>query len=134
MTRASGKRLTYLRLVRSSDQSAPPVLVSSTARKEFEHLTQRLVDLLIEMLDVADGDPDLEPNGDELDVNGDELEPNGDEFEPGNEFELTRQEMEQHRNEFEGTTFSGNPLQNRPNIKKPLFALSESELLEHHEE
>jgi hypothetical protein len=55
----------HLRLV---EPPAPPladVLVDPTGRKEVNELTQQLVDVLIEMMDIVDGDPEREPNGDE---------------------------------------------------------------------
>ena len=58
------KRPTHLRLVVPAGD-LPPVLTDPAARKEFERLTQELVDIAIEITDVLDGDPDLEPDGDE---------------------------------------------------------------------
>jgi hypothetical protein len=60
------KRPTHLRLVENVQPSeVPPVLANPVARREFEQLTQALVDIAIEITDLVDGDPDLEPNGDE---------------------------------------------------------------------
>jgi hypothetical protein len=57
----------HLRLVsRAEPTNLPPVLTDPAARKEFEQLTQALLDAAIEILDLADGEPDTEPNGDEL--------------------------------------------------------------------
>jgi DNA repair protein RadC len=44
----------------------PPILVEPAARRAFVQLTQRLVDVAIEITDVIDGDPDVEANGDEF--------------------------------------------------------------------
>lgn len=56
-----------LRLVRETYEpdDLPLVLTDRAARKEFERLTQVLVEIAIEINDLADGDPDIEPNGDE---------------------------------------------------------------------
>lgn len=35
-------------------------------RREFQQLTEQLIDALIEMMDIVDGDPDVEANGDEF--------------------------------------------------------------------
>jgi len=43
----------------------PLVSTDHNARKEFRQLTQTLVDIAIEIVDLVDGDPDFEPNGDE---------------------------------------------------------------------
>ena len=43
----------------------PPIIADQQARLEFERLTQSLVDVAIEIMDLVDGDPDVEPNGDE---------------------------------------------------------------------
>jgi hypothetical protein len=60
------KRPTHLRLVETRPPAAlPPVLSDPSARREFAQLTQALVDIAIEITDLVDGDPDLEPNGDE---------------------------------------------------------------------
>jgi hypothetical protein len=57
----------HLRLVsRAEPTNLPPVLTDPAARKEFEQLTQALLDAAIEILDLADGEPDTEPNGDEF--------------------------------------------------------------------
>jgi hypothetical protein len=54
-----------LRLVEPAAPGLPPVLTYPAARKEFELLTQALLDAAIEIMDLADGDADVEPNGDE---------------------------------------------------------------------
>ena len=66
------KRPTHLRLVETPPTDLPPVLTDPRARREFEQLTQSLVDIAIEITDLVDGDPDLEPNGDEVESDGDE--------------------------------------------------------------
>ena len=48
------------------------MLTDPRARREFEQLTQSLVEIAIEITDLVDGDPDLEPNGDEVESDGDE--------------------------------------------------------------
>jgi hypothetical protein len=58
------KKRNHLRLVEPS--SAPPLLVDPKARREFAELTQRAVDIAIEIIDLVDGDSDLESNGDEI--------------------------------------------------------------------
>jgi hypothetical protein len=61
------RRGVHLRLVsRAEPTDLPPVLTDPAARKEFEQLTQALLDLVIEILDLAGDYPDLEPNGDEF--------------------------------------------------------------------
>ena len=70
MGRSSSRRATHLRLVASTQslelRDLPLVVTSEVARKEFERLTERLVDISIEMIDLVDGDPDIEANGDEF--------------------------------------------------------------------
>jgi hypothetical protein len=44
----------------------PCILTDRSARRQFEVLTQRLVDIAIEILDISDGDPDLETDDDEI--------------------------------------------------------------------
>lgn len=62
----STRRRDHLRLVEpTAPKDLPQILTDPNARKEFEQLTQALVDAVIEIMDLADGDPDLEPNGDE---------------------------------------------------------------------
>ena len=48
----------------------PLILSDPAARAEFDGLTERLIDIAIEITDLADGDPDLEPNSDEEDDRG----------------------------------------------------------------
>jgi hypothetical protein len=48
-------------------------LTDRAAQREFEKLTQTLVDIAIEITELIDGDPDLEPSGDEFEE-GDPLE------------------------------------------------------------
>jgi len=56
-----------LRLIRNEDPvDLPPIVTDQQARLEFERLTQSLVDVAIEIMDLVDGDPDVEPNGDEF--------------------------------------------------------------------
>jgi hypothetical protein len=65
-TRRARERV-HLRLVsREKPDNLPPVLTDPAARKEFEQVTQALLDAAIEILDLADGEPDTEPNGDEF--------------------------------------------------------------------
>lgn len=52
----------HLRLVEVRRENLPPIVSDSSARQEFERLTQRLVDVAIELVDLVDGDPDLEPD------------------------------------------------------------------------
>jgi hypothetical protein len=49
-----------------SQPTAAPSDRSPAACKEFEQLTQGLLDAAIEFLELADGEPDTEPNGDEF--------------------------------------------------------------------
>jgi hypothetical protein len=73
LTQRQAKRRDHLRLVEpTTPANAPCILTDPAARKEFEQLTQRLVEASMEILDLADGDPDLEPNGDESEPNGDD--------------------------------------------------------------
>jgi hypothetical protein len=53
----------------SNDDSTaelPPFLTSPARRKEVERLTEQLVEVLIEMMDLVDGEPEV----DESDDNG----------------------------------------------------------------
>ena len=60
------RRRNHLRLVEPAAPSKlPRILTDPAARKEFEELAQALVDVVIEIIDLADGDPDAEPSGDE---------------------------------------------------------------------
>jgi hypothetical protein len=43
-----------------------PILADPAARRQFEKLTQELVDIAIEIIDLQSGDPDIEANGDEF--------------------------------------------------------------------
>jgi hypothetical protein len=61
------RRRNHLRLVEPADPIVPAVLTDLAARKQFEQLTQALLDAVIEIMDLADGDPDAEPNGDDED-------------------------------------------------------------------
>jgi hypothetical protein len=66
-TQRHARRRGHLRLVEPCGPAhLPPVLTDPAARKEFEQLTQALIDAVIEITDLADGDPDLEPSGDEF--------------------------------------------------------------------
>ena len=66
MARQSARR-GNLRLIRNEDPvDLPPIVTDQQARLEFERLTQSLVDVAIEIMDLVDGDPDVEPNGDEF--------------------------------------------------------------------
>jgi hypothetical protein len=59
-------RPTHLRLVgRTEPRDLPPVLTDRAARRQFEELTQALVDAAIEIIDLVEGDADFELNGDE---------------------------------------------------------------------
>jgi hypothetical protein len=51
-----------LRLVKDGAVEVPPILTDPATKREFEQLTQRLVDVAIEIVDLIDGDPDLEPD------------------------------------------------------------------------
>lgn len=67
--RAGSRR--HLRLVEHDDQLPLPSLLKDRAgRKEVEQLTEALFDALVEMMDLVDGDPDIEPNGDEFEDSG----------------------------------------------------------------
>ena len=70
MTRASSPQLDHLHLVESSEPELPPVLTDPAARKVFEQLTEALIEAVIEIMDLADGDPDLEPDADDEDSDG----------------------------------------------------------------
>ena len=59
MSRANPKRRDHLRLV-EPPVGQPPILTNPEAREEFERLSQRLFDIVVEIMDLADGDPDLE--------------------------------------------------------------------------
>ena len=55
-----------LRLVEPPLAADPALaLADPAARREFAELTQALVDAAIEIMDIIDGNPDIEPNGDE---------------------------------------------------------------------
>ncbi len=62
---APRRRRTHLRLVETPPSDLPPILTDRAARKEFAELTQELVDIAIEITDLAEGDTDLELTGDE---------------------------------------------------------------------
>lgn len=65
--RRNRKESSHLRLVESSEGlnfSHP--LTDATVRMEFEKLTEKLMDVCIEMMDVVDGDPDLESPEEDL--------------------------------------------------------------------
>jgi len=64
MARPKPVRRDDLRLVPPTGPELPLIATDAEARAEFEALTQRLVDVVIEIMDLADGDPDLECNGD----------------------------------------------------------------------
>ncbi len=57
----------HLRVVETPPSDPTPILADQAARREFERLTQALVDAAIEIMDLVDGDPDLEASGDEED-------------------------------------------------------------------
>ena len=54
-----------MRLVEPAPLHLPETLIDPAGRKEVERLTEALVEALIEMMDLVDGDPDTEANGDE---------------------------------------------------------------------
>lgn len=57
----------HLRLVEpAAPADLPAILTDAHAQKKFKQLTQSLVDIAIEITDLVDGDPELEPNGDEF--------------------------------------------------------------------
>jgi hypothetical protein len=60
------RRQKHLRLVEPINSDLPRILIDPQARREFESLTQTLLDVVIEIMDLVDGDADLEPNGDEF--------------------------------------------------------------------
>lgn len=64
MARPKPVRRDHLKLVPPAEPELPLVVSDPKARREFEKLTQRLVDVVMEIMDLADGDPDLECNGD----------------------------------------------------------------------
>jgi hypothetical protein len=55
----------HLQLVEPAPSDLPNMLAHPPRRKEVEQLTEALVEALIEMMDLVDGDPDTGPNGDE---------------------------------------------------------------------
>jgi hypothetical protein len=79
------RRRDHLRLVETpAAPELPRIVTDPHARKEFERLTQALVDAAIEIIDLAHGDADLEENGD-LEPNGDEEDGDGELFRDGAE-------------------------------------------------
>jgi len=67
LARERARHRRTLRLVHQEPASdLPPILTDRQARLEFERLTQSLLDVAIEIMDLADGDPEREPNGDEF--------------------------------------------------------------------
>jgi hypothetical protein len=63
-----GQRPSHLRLVATAQpKPAPHPLENAANRKEFERLSQRLVDVVIEVMDLVDDDPDLELSADDFD-------------------------------------------------------------------
>ena len=70
-SRSPATRRDHLRLVEPVTPSElPRILTDRSARKEFEELTQALVDAAIEIMDLVDGDADSEPDGDEFEDDG----------------------------------------------------------------
>ena len=60
------QRRRHLRVVARNNMAGLPALLEDSAvRAEVEQLTEALIDALIEMVDLMDGDPDIEANGDE---------------------------------------------------------------------
>lgn len=55
-----------LRVIPGGRAVLPAVVNDPAARREFERLTERLVEISIEIIDLVDGDPDVEANGDEF--------------------------------------------------------------------
>ena len=61
MTRAPSSRRNHLRLVEAPPiNEIVPALADPTRRAQIEQLTGELVDVLIEMIDLSDGDENLE--------------------------------------------------------------------------
>lgn len=59
------QRRNHLRLVHAAEPAdAPPILTSRSARREFDALAQELVEIVIEIADLLDGDADMEPDED----------------------------------------------------------------------
>lgn len=65
MAFARTRRPNPLRLIRRKDDD-PAILTDRASQIEFERLTQRLVDIAIEVSDIISGDAELEDDGDEL--------------------------------------------------------------------
>jgi CRISPR/Cas system CSM-associated protein Csm2 small subunit len=56
----------HLRLVSQAPcPELPPLLANPLRRKQVEQLTEQLVEVLIEMMNIVDGDADTEAIGDE---------------------------------------------------------------------
>lgn len=58
----------HLKLVKSADASP---LSEALKEGEVRDDIERLIEVLIEMVDLVDGDPDAEPNGDEFEDDDD---------------------------------------------------------------
>lgn len=65
MAFARTRRPNPLRLIRRKDDD-PAILTDRASQIEFERLTQRLVDIAIEVTDIISGDADLEEDRLEL--------------------------------------------------------------------
>ena len=66
MTSGRSSRANHLRLVEPANADGLAEIISTPqGRKQVQQLTQELVDALIEMTDLVDGEPDLESDGDE---------------------------------------------------------------------
>ena len=65
MAFAKTRRPNPIRLIRRKDDD-PAILTDRASQIEFERLTQRLVDIAIEVSDIISGDAELEDDGDEL--------------------------------------------------------------------
>jgi hypothetical protein len=65
VTHANSGRARHLRLVAPTNPAQSRILQKAADQREFVALTQRLVDIAIEIADIVEGDPDMELSGDE---------------------------------------------------------------------
>ena len=76
---SGSRRHAHLHLVGApAPDRLPAILKDADGRKEVEQLTQELVDVLFEMMDLVDGDPDNELNADEFDDDAAEFDVDND--------------------------------------------------------
>ena len=61
------KRSNYLKIVAENETGFAAAVSDPARREQVQELTEQLIDALIEMIDLTDGDPDAEPSSDDFD-------------------------------------------------------------------